>query len=104
MTPDEARTLRCGNRVILWRGFGFSYGNVEKVTDYGFEVLWDRSQQTSSYTLTRHRTDSAAPSQFRQSLRTNPAVLNALRAAPPGVPVPARQYGIPDVAAWPLPF
>jgi hypothetical protein len=42
MTPDEARTLRCGNRVILWRGFGFSYGNVEKVTDYGFEVLWDR--------------------------------------------------------------
>ena len=93
MTPDEARTLRCGNRVILWRGFGFSYGNVEKVTDYGFEVLWDRSQQTSSYTFDStpdrlRRTESIAPKP-----RINPAVLNALRVAPPGVAVHAAQDG-----------
>ena len=49
--------------------------------------------------LTRHRTDSAAPSQLRQSLRTNPAVLNALRVAPPGVAVHAAQDGIADVSA-----
>ena len=74
MTPDEARILRCGNRVIFWRGFGFSYGNVEKVTDYGFEVLWDRSQQTSSYTFDStpdrlRRTESIAPKPSDKSRR-----------------------------------